>query len=112
MRDYSLYLEDILTAILRITEYTSDIKDAKGLTSQTIVLDAVVRNLQIIGEAAKNISKDIKDKQKDIEWQKIVGFRDISVHAYFQVNSDIVWDIIKNKLPSLNIKIKRLLEEM
>jgi len=109
MRDYKLYLEDILQAIEKIEKYT------KGLTGeeikkQDLVVDGVVRNLEIVGEAVKNIPADIKDKCADVEWKKIAGLRDILAHAYFGVDSEILWDIVKNKLPDLKVKISRLLK--
>jgi uncharacterized protein with HEPN domain len=64
-------------------------------------IDAVVRNLEIIGEAAKMIPDSIRVQYPNIEWKKISGLRDILAHHYFEVDLDIVWDIIQNKLPEL-----------
>ena len=63
--------------------------------------DAVLRNLLIIGEAAKNLPEDTRKKYPDVEWKKICGFRDIIAHAYFGIDNTILWDIIQSKIPVL-----------
>jgi len=101
------FLADIVEAITRIAEYTHDI-DYNGFLQNEMAQDAVVRNLQVIGEAAKNISSDFKKKHKDVEWKKMAGLRDKIIHHYFGINWDIVWDTAKNKLPELRIKFKNI----
>jgi len=98
-------VSDIKEAIKRICNYTNKISYAKFLKDEK-TQDAVVRNLQIIGEAAKNISISFKEKHTDIEWKNIAGLRDKVVHCYFGVNWDIVWDVVKNKLPVLYRNLK------
>ena len=63
--------------------------------------DAVVRNLEIIGEAAKHIPDDIRELIPQIEWRKVAGMRDMLIHAYFGIDNDILWDVAKNKVPQL-----------
>ena len=108
MRDYKLYLEDILQAIKSIDKYT------KGLTigkfrKNSLIIDAVVRNMEVIGEAAKNVPINIRAKTSDVEWKKISGLRDILIHEYFGVDTEILWDVVKNKLPDLKKKINLLM---
>ncbi len=111
MRDYRLYLEDILKAIRSIDKYTKDLTFQK-FKRNNLVVDAVVRNLEIIGEAAKNIPANIRKKSSDIEWKKISGLRDILAHEYFGVDMEILWDIITNKLPNLKEKVSKLSKEI
>ena len=73
--------------------------------------DAAVRRIEIIGEAVKNISKELKQAHSEVEWSKIAGARDIMIHAYFKVDWDIVWDIVKRDIPDLKKKIQNILEE-
>lgn len=109
MRDYELYLDDILKAAKRIAKYIKGFTLEK-LKKDSLVVDGVVRNLEIIGEAAKNIPTNIKDKYPDIEWKKIAGLRDILAHEYFGVDLEVLWDIIQNKLPVLRKQITGILK--
>lgn len=104
MREYKLYIDDILEAIKRIEKYTKGLS-LQGLKKKDLVVDGVARNLEIIGEAAKNIPHLVKEKYPDIEWKKIAGLRDILAHEYFGVDLEVLWDIIKKKLPDLKKKV-------
>jgi len=109
MRDYKVYLEDISQATIKIEKYV------KGLTHRQfqrndLVLDAVIRNLEIIGEASKNIPPNVKKQLSDIEWKKLVGLRNILIHEYFGVDIEILWDIVTNKIPGLRKEISKSLK--
>jgi uncharacterized protein with HEPN domain len=83
-RDYKVYLEDILEAAARINNYTSGLsKDQFKADDKT--LDAVIRNLEVIGEAAKKVPKGVRKKAPEVDWKRIAGLRDILIHEYFGV---------------------------
>ena len=107
-RDYRVYLDDILEAASRIQSYTSGLTQAQFSTDLK-TLDAVVRNLEIIGEAIKKIPDEVRAKHPDVEWKKIAGLRDILIHEYFGIDTEIIWDVTQNKLPSLAGQIKKIL---
>ena len=73
--------------------------------------DAVVRNLEIIGEAAKHISENSRSRMSNIEWRKIAGMRDMLAHAYFGIDNDILWDVVRNKVPHLAEAVRTFLNE-
>ena len=109
-RDPRLYLDDILDAITQIQEYISGV-DYDKFTQDRKTQDAVVRNLEIIGEAAGRLPESIKAGAADIEWRKIVGLRNILAHEYFGVSLPVVWDIVQNKLGPLEIACRKLLKD-
>jgi len=109
-RDYKVSLEDILSAIGKIDRYREGYQ-GRDFASDEKTFDAVVRNLEIIGEAVKNIPDDLRAKYPQIEWRKIAGMRDILTHAYFGIDNDIVIDVVLNKLPSLRGCISQMLDE-
>ncbi|MCZ7356212.1 MAG: DUF86 domain-containing protein [Candidatus Methanoperedens sp.] len=109
-RDYKLFLSDILESIRRIETYTSGLT-FEDFEKNTIVSDAVVRNLEIIAEAIKNIPPEITEKYTQIPWKKVIGFRNIVIHAYFTVDLKNVWYIVKEQLPELKILIEKIIKE-
>lgn len=109
MRDYKLYIADILQAIKSVEAYTKGFNFNKlKLKRNKLVVDAVTRNLEIIGEAVKNIPAEVKTQYPHIEWKKIAGLRDILAHEYFGVDLEVLWDIVKNKLPGFKKEISSL----
>ena len=110
-RDWTLYIKDIYFCAEKILLYTKDL-DREDFFSDSKTFDAVIRNLQVIGEAAKKLPPDIKRKYKTIEWKKIAGLRDIVVHDYFGINEDIIWDVILNKIPKLKQRSEFILKDI
>jgi len=109
-RGFRLYLEDILASINKIQNYIFD-SSFEDFVKEEMKLDAVVRNLQIIGEASRNIPAEIKEKYPDVEWRKISDFRNILAHEYFGIDPEILWDIVANKLEPLHSKIQSILNQ-
>ena len=107
LRDVRLYLDDILEAITKIRDYTAGI-DFDAFIKDPKTQDAVIRNLEIVGEAAGRLPQNIRNATPEIEWRKIVALRNILAHEYFGVSLPVVWDIIQNKLDALESSCQTL----
>lgn len=105
-----LYLTDIVEAIEKIERYTNGMS-YEQFSDDDKTKDAVVRNLEVIGEAAKNIPGSDKNKHSSVNWKAISGMRNKLIHEYFGVSYSIVWETIKNDLPVLKEQIEKLLDE-
>lgn len=106
-REVKLYIEDIKESIEKIDRYT------KGMTFEALIedektIDAVVRNLAIIGEAVVNTPEEIKEKYPDMPWYEIKGMRNRVVHEYFGTNNKILWDTIKEDIPKLKEQVEKI----
>jgi len=99
-RPIHLLIDDMLDAIGRIEQYTQDMF-YETFSNDQKTIDAVVRNLEIIGEAANRLPDEFKEKQSDVEWYKVVGLRHRIVHEYFGIDVQIIWQILQNDLPVL-----------
>jgi len=108
----NLFIEDILESIKAIEEYSAGM-DKDGLEKSRMKQSAIIREIEVIGEAVKNIPENVKNKYKEIEWRKIAGMRDVIIHGYFRVDLDAVWNVIKRDLPILkkqmeSVKLKEI----
>jgi uncharacterized protein with HEPN domain len=108
-RDVRLYLEDIIESGTKILNFTAHL-NFEEFCSNTMVFDAVLYNLGIIGEAAKNVPPDIRFRYPEIEWRKIAGLRDVIAHEYFGLEVETLWDIVRNKITPLLEQTKHILE--
>lgn len=110
-RGEKLYLKDMVDAINNIEKYTKWIS-FKQFSRDHMVVDAVVRNFEIIGEAAKHVSRETKSHYPQIPWREIAGMRDKMIHEYFGVEIDIVWETIEKSLPELRETLVKLLKQL
>lgn len=106
-KDNLVYTDDILSAIKKIDKFCKGIQKADFVKNE-LLMDAVVRNLEIIGEASSKLTVAFREKHKEIEWRKIIGMRNRIIHAYDTVNFEIVWDVIREDLPELRKKLKQI----
>jgi uncharacterized protein with HEPN domain len=108
MKDDRIYLLHVRDAIQQIQEYTVSGKGSFFADRKT--QDAVVRNLETIGEAVKQVSSALKDAHPDVSWKPIAGMRDKLIHDYFGVDLKLVWDVVERDLPVFKLKVGQLLE--
>jgi len=104
-----VYLLHVRDAIRRIAEYTAQGRDA--FFASPIIQDAVVRNLEVIGEAVKNLSEATKAGRSEVAWKQIAGMRDKLIHEYFGVNLHLVWEVVERDLPQLRLAVESLVAE-
>jgi len=106
-RSWELFLHDLEVAARKVVERTrgDSFEQAVG---DDILYDALVRNLEVIGEAVKGIPADVRARCPEIDWRRIAGLRDVLAHAYFAIDNETLWDIITNKVPQLLAHVARL----
>lgn len=109
MKTDRMYLEHIRECIEKITRYCQ--KGRNAFFDDELVQDGVIRNFEIMGEAAKNLSTELRQANPEIPWRDIAGFRDVLIHNYAGVKIGEVWRIVEDVLPSLHSKILSLLKE-
>ena len=109
-REWKLFIEDIYKNAGKILKYMQD-KTYNEFIEDEMLTDAIIRNLEIIGETVKHIPKDVREKYNFIVWEEIAGLRDILIHEYFGINYRILWDIVKNEVPQLKEQIGIILKK-
>jgi uncharacterized protein with HEPN domain len=110
-RDARLYLEDILFASQKVLRYTAGFS-SEQFRQDDRTYDAVIRNLEIIGEAARNMPDDIRGRFPEVEWRSISAFRNLLAHEYFAIRDEIIWDIVQNKVPQLYESVQNILSKI
>jgi uncharacterized protein with HEPN domain len=110
-RDDSVYLNHILDSIYQIQEYTEGL-NKKEFLAKRLVQDGTIRQIEIIGEATKNVSEPLKERYSHIPWKEVAGMRDKLIHNYFGVDIDAVWDVVKKDIPVLKVEILTIMENL
>lgn len=111
MRRDELFLKDIVKAMDKIFDYTEGITKEEFKENE-LIIDAVLRNIEIIGEAANKISDEAHEKYDDVPWRRMVGLRNIVIHEYFGVDLNIVWQVVTINLPETKPKVKKILRNI
>lgn len=106
-RGDTLYLEDIRDAIGKIESYVEGM-DIDSFSDDWKTIDAVVRNLSVIGEAVNNLSDETKSKNPEVSWHEIIGMRNKIVHEYFGVDQDVLWKTVQDDLPNLKETLSKI----
>ena len=108
-KDPEIYLGHILEAIEKIKRFSKDM-DRDEFLENDLVMDAIVRNIEIIGEATKNLPEEFKKENPEIPWKDIAGMRDRIVHFYFGLDFEVIWDTVQIDIPDLEKKIRKALK--
>lgn len=110
-RDWRLYLEDIERACKKVGRFTQGC-DLETFVADERTYDAVLRNLEVIGEAAKRVPDDVRAQMPNVPWRAIAGFRDFVAHVYFAVDDQIVWNAVQQEVPKLLLIVGAFLHAM
>ena len=108
-RDWKFLFEDILECTVKIDEYLNDL-DYTDFVKNSMLIDAIVRNIEIIGEASARVPDTVQNKFSDIPWKQLRGIRNRIIHEYFGVDLNIIWHIVKNDIPLLKKQVNKALE--
>ncbi len=109
-RDTLLFLEDIEASCHKIATFVEGLS-FEGFKSDARTFDAVCRNLEIIGEAAKRVAEDVRSRHPEVEWRRISGLRDVLAHGYFALEHEMIWDLASRSTPSLLVAIRQVIAD-
>lgn len=110
-KDPTIFIKHIMESINLIEDFSKSLGKEK-LAGDKLRQSAIIRQIEIIGEAIKNMPKDFIIKYPNIPWKDIVGMRDKIIHQYFDIDLDIVWDVLKQDIPKLKEQIQNILKKM
>jgi uncharacterized protein with HEPN domain len=110
-RDWTIRLEDTLDAGEKVVLYTHGLHDLGAFAANEMAVDAVIRNVQVIGEAARHIPDDIRARYSDIAWVGMHGMRNILVHNYGTVRLDVVWGVVQTRISPLLSRLREILDQ-
>lgn len=110
-RDWRLFLKDIRDSSARVIDYAGSMS-REDFFQDAKTVDAVMRNLAIIGEAAKKIPAAVRRQYPEVAWKKMAGLRDIVVHDYFGIDEDIIWDVVSGRIPELKGHLDAIVTDM
>ena len=110
MRDPAERLRDMLEAIESIERYA--VQGREAFERDELIQNWMVRHLQLIGEAARALPQDVRERVSDVPWSKMIGMRHILVHNYFRIDTEIVWDVVARDLPVLKRSLQALLDKL
>lgn len=110
-RDARLLLQDMLESLEKIERYTAGLTFERFAQDDRTV-DAVVRNLEVIGEVARQIPSEVRERYPEVPWRRVIGLRNVVVHEYFAVDVEIVWTVVRQSLPELKEALRRMMAEL
>lgn len=109
-RSWRLFLADMREAVRKIERHAGPL-EREAFFEDELVLDATLRNLEVLGEAAKGIPPEVRERHVEIDWRGLAGLRDVLAHAYFALDEETLWDIVHDKIPQLAGRLERVDDE-
>ena len=110
-REWRFYIKDMIGFADKVLSYTEDM-DQQSFTNSGITYDAVLRNLELIGEAATHVPESVRKRHGDIPWRMMIATRNRLIHAYLGIDDDIVWSIVRDDIPELRKALNQLLQDI
>ena len=105
--EWRLYVADMKACCGRVAEYTSGLS-REEFERKRLVYDATLRNIELLGEAARHVPEEARARAPDIPWRRIVGVRNVLIHGYLGIDNDIIWDIVRNEIEKLSLALGKL----